>query len=91
MENSNISILVVDDNATERKLMRTYLNHRGYRVMEAENGLKALEIIRRTPPDIILSDLEMPQMDGLQLLARVKMISAGFHSFLYRVSAPSTM
>lgn len=61
------TILFVDDIEQNRYLVRTILTASGNAVMEAANGAEALELARRTRPDLILSDILMPQMDGFAL------------------------
>ncbi len=62
-------ILVVDDSSSVRFALQDGLVKEGYQVLTAENGKKALEIIQNTLPDFILSDVYMPEMDGLELCA----------------------
>lgn len=64
-----IKILVVDDSMSVRLALEDGLLHAGYYVLTAENGRKALEIIERTLPDFILTDVIMPEMDGIELCA----------------------
>ena len=66
-----VKILVVEDNADLRSFMEVSLGHY-YQVFTAENGLKAWEEIGKVHPDIIISDLNMPEMDGLQLCGKIK-------------------
>ena len=61
-------ILVVDDHADNRYLLRSLLTGNDLEVLEAENGEEALDIARTEPPDLIISDLLMPTMDGYTLL-----------------------
>jgi CheY-like chemotaxis protein len=63
------TILVVDDEFDILTVWRLLLERHGYSVLTASNGAAALEQIRRTPPDIIVSDCMMPIMSGLQLCA----------------------
>jgi len=60
-------ILVVDDDATQRAILRHWLEQRGYQVIEAENGVEALRVARETPPVLVISDILMPEMDGFAL------------------------
>ncbi|BCR03427.1 hypothetical protein DESUT3_04960 [Desulfuromonas versatilis] len=64
--------LVVDDNADDRRLLKHYLEQRGYATLQAGNGEAALEAAQASPPDLIVSDALMPDMDGFQLLRRVR-------------------
>jgi len=61
-------ILVVDDKATMRRLLQEYLIEQGYSVTTAENGRQALFAARHEPPDLILLDIMMPEMDGYAFL-----------------------
>ena len=67
------TILVVDDNLNDRRLIRRLLqNHKRYRVYEASSGEEALEMVRERKPDLVVTDLTMPEMDGLTLLEKLK-------------------
>ena len=61
-------VLVVEDNPKESALIRLYLEDEGYRVAEAANGTKALELMLEERPDLITLDLMMPEMDGFAFL-----------------------
>jgi DNA-binding NtrC family response regulator len=65
-------MLVVDDDAFNRVLLATSLEETGYSVEMAEDGLQALEILRKKPIDVVLLDLMMPGMDGFQVLQQIK-------------------
>jgi len=65
-------ILLVDDEPGILKVLRISLADRGYQVMIADTGEKALEIFREKKPGIILTDIKMPGMDGIALLQKVK-------------------
>src|SRR5882724_1110366 len=61
------TILVVDDVATNRDVVSTLLGYRGHRVLEASEGNEALATARRERPDVIVTDVLMPGMDGYEL------------------------
>lgn len=67
-----MTILLADDNAPSRELMREILEACGYDVAEAANGREALDLIRKSPPDIVLLDLQMPVMDGFAVIHAVR-------------------
>src|SRR5512140_3633874 len=61
-------LLVVDDNKVNRLLLMRSVELMGHRVAAAENGRRALEMLRSEPFDLVLLDMEMPEMDGFQVL-----------------------
>jgi CheY-like chemotaxis protein len=65
------TILICDDEASLRELVRAILNG-GYQFAEAADGLEALELVRELKPNLILADLMMPRVSGLELLAEVR-------------------
>jgi two-component system chemotaxis response regulator CheY len=67
-----VNILVVDDCQTTRKLLGHYLKTRGYNVVFAENGLDALEKLGSNDINLILTDLNMPYMDGMELIRTLR-------------------
>lgn len=66
------SILVVDDSITSRSLERSILEAHGYRVRVAVDGLEALELLRIEKADLIITDVQMPRMDGFGLVEALK-------------------
>ena len=62
------TVLVVDDESEIRASLRGVLNDEGLRVLEAENGRSALDLVRRERPDLVLLDVWMPEIDGIELL-----------------------
>lgn len=66
------TILLVDDEPDLRDVLEIYLTDLGYSVYTAENGEAALQTFQRTVPSIVLSDIKMPGMDGIELLRRIK-------------------
>jgi DNA-binding response OmpR family regulator len=67
-----VQILVVEDNALLSGAIRETLELDGYRVCVATNGLQALEAFRHFRPELIVTDVAMPEMDGLDLYRRVR-------------------
>ena len=70
-EPSAITILVVDDEEPIRQTVGFYLEDNDYNVLGAENGRVALEIFQQKKPDLVLVDLRMPEMDGLDVLSQI--------------------
>jgi signal transduction histidine kinase len=69
------AILLVDDEEDIRDVLNVSLVDAGYRVFPAENGEKALELFHRHHPPVVVSDIKMPGMDGIELLRRIKLES----------------
>jgi CheY-like chemotaxis protein len=67
-------ILVVDDSVSLRFVLTAVLDDAGYEVHEAGDGVQALEEITTAPPDLVLSDIHMPRLDGLSLLQEARTI-----------------
>ena len=68
----NATILYVEDNIDNRTLVRRILTAEGYTLIEAVNAMQALEILKNTQPNLILMDINMPDMDGYTLTAKIK-------------------
>lgn len=66
------SVLIVDDAAFSRRMLRKYLEAEGYNVLEATNGQQALEMVHQHQPTCILTDLLMPDINGFQLLQMLR-------------------
>jgi two-component system, cell cycle response regulator DivK len=69
---ANLTILLVEDDDDTRYMMRLGLEQRGYRVIEAENGEKGVELALSEPADVILMDLSLPGIDGLEATKRIR-------------------
>jgi len=65
-------ILVIDDEATIRELFKKLLKRQKYKVLTASNGKKGIEITKKDKPDLIILDLKMPVVDGVETLKRIK-------------------
>ena len=70
--NGKPKLLVVDDEESLRTILRDELSHQNYTVRDAENGKAALEILKQEKHDIVLLDVMMPEMDGLELLRIIR-------------------
>ena len=68
------TVLIVDDEQDIREMLSEWLTTWGYRPLQAEDGPEALQIVREEPVDLVLTDLRMPQMNGIELLSRIKEI-----------------
>jgi two-component system chemotaxis response regulator CheY len=64
--------LVVDDSSTMRKILRSILASAGFEVIEAKCGAEALQRLQQSDPDLALLDWNMPEMSGLELLAKIR-------------------
>ncbi len=71
------SILIVDDAAFMRMMIKDILSKNGYTVVgEAENGLKAVEKYKDLNPDLVIMDITMPEMDGIQAVKQIKSLNS---------------
>jgi len=92
-----IHVLIVEDNEPSRYLLQALLEGSGYRVTQATNGIEALALARREPPDIIVSDALMPKMDGFALCRawmqddQLKLIPFVFYSATYTSPEDETL
>jgi two-component system cell cycle response regulator DivK len=66
------TILYIEDNTDNRTLVRRVLQIEGYQVVEAESGFRAFEILRTEIPDLVLMDINLPDMDGYEITTRLK-------------------
>lgn len=86
---SEYSILIVEDDAALRFLIKNILKDQ-YNIYEAENGVLAVEFLKNKTPDIIISDVMMPDMDGLELCKYIKTAPATCHIPFIMLSAKGT-
>lgn len=66
------TVLIVDDRSINREYLQSLLNYLNHETLEAQNGAQALEIIYQQMPDLIISDILMPEMDGYELVRQLK-------------------
>src|SRR5215475_13298771 len=69
---SRAHILVVDDEANARRALQTILEEEGFSVSQAADGQEALELLRAGCPDLVLADIRMPRLDGIELVRRAR-------------------
>ena len=84
----DLKILVVDDNQSFCVGIERIFRAQGYpRIFSVNNPCQALEAIRRDPPDVIFLDLNLPGMDGLQLLTAIRKINRNIRTFMVTCEA----
>jgi two-component system cell cycle response regulator DivK len=81
------TILIVDDFDDTRLLLRTWLRKKGYRVVEAANGNEAIAKARDAAPDLIIMDVEMPELDGLSATRQIRKLKNSGELPIVAVSA----
>lgn len=69
---SNINILTVDDSVSMRLLLRAALTKEGHQINEAEDGVAAAEWLEHHQPDLVITDINMPRMDGFGLIEHIR-------------------
>ena len=65
-------VLTVDDSRTIREMLRTALNEAGMEVLQAEDGMHGLEVLQGSTPDVIVTDINMPRLDGFGFIEAVR-------------------
>lgn len=76
------TVLIVDDDAATRRLYKFLLTSSGYTVVEAEDGLAAIDQLAHTPCELIITDMNMPRMDGLELVRTIRQRNSDIHVIL---------
>ena len=75
MHNPSAKLLIIDDDEVVRASIAAYLEDSGFSVLQATNGLQGLEVFERDRPDLVICDLRMPQVDGLELIRRINVFN----------------
>ena len=84
------SVMIVDDSLSVRRSLEQLINDMGYDTLVAQDGIHAVELCKQKMPDIILSDMEMPRMNGLELTSYIKKSSALKHIPVVMITSRST-
>ena len=71
MHKTSATLLIIDDDEVVRASLAAYLEDSGFNVLQAANGLQGLDVFQREQPDVVICDLRMPQVDGLELIRRI--------------------
>ncbi len=77
IQSNEILILIIDDEAFNRKLLRLFLEPKGYQIVEAQSGAEALSIFEKQRPDIVILDIIMPDMDGFECYLQLQSLDCG--------------
>jgi two-component system cell cycle response regulator DivK len=80
-------ILIVEDNEKNLKLVRDVLQHRGHASLEATTGRAGLRLARESRPDLILMDIQLPDIDGISALRELRADTAFDHTAMIAISA----
>ncbi|BAN49324.1 two-component system response regulator RssB [Metapseudomonas resinovorans] len=76
MHNPSAKLLIIDDDEVVRASLAAYLEDSGFSVRQASNGLQGLQVFEQDRPDLVICDLRMPQVDGLELIRRISELEA---------------
>ncbi len=76
------TVLIVEDDAATRRLYKFLLSNGGYLVLEAEDGMAAVEVLQRHHCDLVITDMNMPRMDGLDLIRAIRKDFGDIHIIL---------
>ncbi|MDR3581358.1 MAG: EAL domain-containing protein [Oryzomonas sp.] len=77
MNEINQTILTIEDDRDVRRGIAAFLEYAGFKVLEADNGRKGIEVFEREHPDLVLTDLKMPVMDGFSVISAIAQMSPG--------------
>ncbi len=84
-------ILVVDDDRMSVTLLQFTLKEQDYEVASADDGFKGLEMVKSFKPDLIILDVQMPNMSGFEFMSEVKRMPEGIHTPVIMLTANETM
>ena len=83
------SILLVDDDEIQHRVMEKYLGLSGYQLRHAMNGVEAIDLCKESMPDLLVLDIQMPKMDGFQTLAALRRLPGGDNASVIVLSSLS--
>lgn len=89
MASTPLNVLVVDDDPAIVRLVAQLLSSAGYSVREAQNGREALEAIQESCPDLVISDWDMPEVDGLELCRQIRQDDLPYYVYVLLLTAKS--
>jgi CheY-like chemotaxis protein len=82
-----MSILIADDNSVARRALALMLTHAGFAVDEADGGNMGVQLFARGSYDLVISDLDMPDMDGVELARRIRQMNPGIEIYAFTGSS----
>jgi two-component system NtrC family sensor kinase len=82
-----MEILIADDDGISRKVLQKALEKLGHKVLLAENGLQAWELLQKSKVRLVLTDWQMPEMDGLTLCRKIREVISGYYIYIIIVTA----
>jgi len=82
-----MSVLIADDNAVARKALRIMLEHAGFEVAEAQGGNECLQLFAEGDYDLVISDLDMPDLDGLEVAKALRRINPDIELYAFSGSS----
>ncbi|MCU7237054.1 response regulator transcription factor [Pseudomonas peradeniyensis] len=84
------SVFIVDDHPVIRLAIRMLLENQGYKVVgESDNGVDAMQLIRDTPPDLVILDISIPKLDGLEMLSRLQAMAIPLKVLVLTAQSPA--
>ncbi|MGE6822588.1 response regulator [Pseudomonas soli] len=84
------SVFIIDDHPVIRLAIRMLLENQGYRVVgESDNGVDAMQLIRETPPDLVILDISIPKLDGLEMLSRLQAMAIPLKVLVLTAQSPA--
>ena len=90
MSHGTSTILVVDDYSDNRTLLSSWLRAKGYKVVEAQDGKEGVQQANRSNPDLILMDLAMPELDGIEATRQIRQRRTFSRTPIFAISAYAT-